>query len=62
MAVLACANTRLDEPARFDVDRETVEFGGRVVPAADKINVLLFVDEEDVCIAFVADDFAAVAL
>lgn len=62
MAVLPRANTGLDEPARFDVERETVEFGGVVVSAAEKGEVLLFVDEEDVGEAFVGDDFSAVSL
>jgi len=55
-------NTRLDEPARFNVERETVAFGGGVVPAAEKGEVFLFIDEEDVGVSFVQDDLAAMSL
>lgn len=62
MAISARANTRLDEPTWFDVEREPVEFGRRVVPPADKGEIFLFVDQEDIGTLFVLDDAAAVAL
>jgi hypothetical protein len=62
MVVRPRTNTGLDEPAGFDVEREPVAFGGVVVPAAEKGEVLLFVDEEDVGEAFVGDDVSAVSL
>ena len=52
----------MDEPPWFDVERETVEFGGGVVLAAEKGEVFLFVYEEDVGVAFVSDDSASVSL
>lgn len=62
MTIYSRANTRLDEPAGLDVDRETVEFGRGVVPTADKGKIFLFVYEEDVGGAVVSDDLTPVSL
>ena len=62
MLIHSRANTQPDEPAWFDVERETVEFGRGVVPPAEKRDVLLLVYEEDVGRAFVRYDLAPVSL
>lgn len=62
MVIRPQANTVLDEPARFDVDRVAPKFGGGIIPPTHKLDVFLFVDEEDVCLSFVAHDLSAVFL
>lgn len=62
MIIRSRANTGLDEPAGFDVQRETVDCGGGVVPAAKEGEVFLFIDEEDVGEAFIGDDLATMPL